>query len=60
MIAQYQELSETLPEIELKEVEKRFKQLKQLWREAGDVDNKSYKQLVGELKAFDNKIFTFI
>ena len=60
VIAQYQELSETLPEIELKEVEKRFKQLKQLWREAGDVDNKSYKQLVGELKAFDNKIFTFI
>ena len=60
LIAQYQELAQSLNTLTLKELETQYKQLKQDWRNAGEIDNKRYKQLLAELKPVDNQIFAFI
>ena len=60
LIVQYQALADSVSTLTLKEVEKQYKQLKQNWRNAGEVDNKNYKQLLAELKPIDNQIFAFI
>lgn len=60
LINEYQALLSALPNINLKDIEKQYKKLKQDWRDAGEVDNKRYKQLLASLKPIDNQIFAFI
>lgn len=60
VLSQYEVLANTLESLTLKEIDKQHKQLRQAWRDAGEVDNKRYKQLLQSLKPTESRILDYI
>jgi hypothetical protein len=60
IIESFQSLRGALEESDVSEVEKQYFRLKQVWRDAGEVDNQQFKLLNEQLKPIESQIKSYI